>query len=125
MLGPALRECAAHVEAGSIEKASQCLARVTGLAADADGPLQRLASTMADILARCLLRSIPAIADALIDPSDYLDRRSVRAARLGFFNLSPFPKVAFVVASRAILEAMDNEKVNCALEIVPFSQLVH
>uniref|UniRef100_A0A0D3HI20 Uncharacterized protein n=1 Tax=Oryza barthii TaxID=65489 RepID=A0A0D3HI20_9ORYZ len=50
-------------------------------------------------------RRVQAITDALIDPSVYLDRRSVRAARRGFFELSPFPKVAFVVGNRAIVEA--------------------
>ncbi|CAL4911687.1 unnamed protein product [Urochloa decumbens] len=110
-LGRVLCECAAHVEARSLEKATLCLARSTGLAAAAGvGPLQRLSVPMADCLARCLLRPIPAIADALIDTSEYLDRRCVRAARRSFFDLSPFPKVAVAVGNRAILEAVENEK---------------
>ncbi|CAL4904319.1 unnamed protein product [Urochloa decumbens] len=97
-LGRVLCECAAHVEARSLEKATLCLARSTSLAAAAGvGPLQRLSVPMADCLARCLLRPIPAIADALIDTSEYLDRRCVRAARRSFFDLSPFPKVAIAV----------------------------
>nr|CBX25283.1 hypothetical_protein [Oryza brachyantha] len=109
-LGLALLECAAHVEAGPMAKAARCLARATGLAAAAgDRPRKRLALTLVDCLARCLLRPVPAITDALIDPWSYLDRRSVRAARLGFFELSPFPKVAFVVGNRAIVEAVENE----------------
>ncbi|KAF0897196.1 hypothetical protein E2562_034241 [Oryza meyeriana var. granulata] len=109
-LGLSLLECAAHVEAGPMEKATRCLARATSLAAVAgDGPQKRLAVTMVDCLAWGLLRPVPAITDALIDPPCYLDRRSVRAARRGFFELSPFPKVAFVVSNRAILEAVENE----------------
>ncbi|XP_015616103.2 scarecrow-like protein 3 [Oryza sativa Japonica Group] len=95
-----------------MEKATRCLARATGLAAAAaagDGPRKRLAVAMVDCLARRLLRPVQAITDALIDPSVYLDRRSVRAARRGFFELSPFPKVAFVVGNRAIVEAVENE----------------
>uniref|UniRef100_A0A0E0F956 Uncharacterized protein n=1 Tax=Oryza meridionalis TaxID=40149 RepID=A0A0E0F956_9ORYZ len=97
-----------------MEKATRCLARATGLAAAAaggGGPRKRLAEAMVDCLARRLLRPVQAITDALIDPSVYLDRRSVRAARRGFFELSPFPKVAFVVGNRAIVEAVENESV--------------
>lgn len=106
--------CAGHVEAGAIERAGRCLARATGLAAAAGdgGPLWRLAVPMADALARRLVRlMVPAVADALIDPSDHLDPRCVRAARRSFFELSPFPRAAVAVANRAILEAMENEKV--------------
>lgn len=112
-LGRALCECAADVEAGSMEKAARCLSQATGLAAAArDGPLPRLAVPVADCLARRLIRPmVPAVADALIDPSDHLDRRCVRAARRSFFELSPFPKAAVAVGNRVILEAMENEKV--------------
>ncbi|GJN28355.1 hypothetical protein PR202_gb16466 [Eleusine coracana subsp. coracana] len=110
-LGLVLCECAAHVETGSTEKAANCLARAMGLAAVAgNGPLRRLTVPMADCLARRILRPIPALADALIDPSACIDRRCVRSARRRFFDLSPFPKVAFAVSNRAIIEAMDNEK---------------
>ncbi|CAD6254913.1 unnamed protein product [Miscanthus lutarioriparius] len=104
--------CAGHVEAGAIERAGRCLARATGLAAAVgDGPLRRLAVPMADALARRLIRlMVPAVADALIDPSDHLDPRCLRAARRSFFELSPFPRAAVAVANRAILEAMENEK---------------
>lgn len=110
--------CAGHVEAGAIERAGRCLARATGLIAAAavggggNGPLQRLAVPMADALARRVVRlMLPAVADALIDPSDHLDPRCVRAARRSFFELSPFPRAAVAVTNRAILEAMENEKV--------------
>ncbi|KAL6641920.1 hypothetical protein ACP70R_020101 [Stipagrostis hirtigluma subsp. patula] len=110
-LGLVLCDCAAHVEAESLEKAARCLACVEALVAAAgDGPLQRLAVLMADCLARRLLRPVPAIAGALIDPSVHLDRRSVRAARRSFFDLSPFLKAAVAVGNRAVVEAMDNEK---------------
>ncbi|PUZ43656.1 hypothetical protein GQ55_8G025300 [Panicum hallii var. hallii] len=111
-LGRALCECAADVDAGSMEKAARCLSRATGLAAAArDGPLPRLAVPVADCLARRLIRPmVPAVAGALIDPSDHLDRRCVRAARRSFFELSPFPKAAVAVGNRVILEAMENEK---------------
>ncbi|CAL5098376.1 unnamed protein product [Urochloa decumbens] len=111
-LGWALCECAADIEAGSMEKAGRCLSQAMGLAAAiGDGPLPRLAEPMAYCLARRLIRPmIPAVADALIDPSDHLDRRCVRAARRNFFKLSPFPKAAVAVANRVILEAMENEK---------------
>ena len=96
-----------------MEKAARCLSRATGLAAAArDGPLPRLAVPVADCLARRLIRPmVPAVADALIDPSDHLDRRCLRAARRSFFELSPFPKAAVAVGNRVILEAMENEKV--------------
>ncbi|XP_022684316.1 scarecrow-like protein 3 [Setaria italica] len=112
-LGRALCECAADVEAGSMEKAARCLLRATGLAASTgDGPLPRLVVPVADCLARRLIRPmVPGVADALIDPSDHLDRRCVRAAHRSFFELSPFPKAAVAVANRVILEAMENEKV--------------
>ncbi|CAN6380499.1 unnamed protein product [Urochloa humidicola] len=111
-LGHALCECAADIEAGSMEKAARCLSRATGLAAAiGDGPLPRLAAPMAYCLARRLIRPmVPAVADALIDPTDHLDRRCVRAARRSFFELSPFPKAAIAVSNRVILEAMENEK---------------
>ncbi|CAN6330479.1 unnamed protein product [Urochloa humidicola] len=111
-LGWALCECAADVEAGSMEKAIHCLSQAKGLAAAiGDGPLPRLSVPMRDCLARRLIRPmVPAVADALIDPSDYLDARCVRAARRSFFELSPFPKAAVAVANRVILEAMENEK---------------
>ncbi|XP_002450245.2 scarecrow-like protein 3 [Sorghum bicolor] len=109
-----LCECAGHVEAGAIERAGRCLARATGdlaAAAGDDGPLRRLAVPMADALARRLVRlMVPAVADALIDPSDHLDPRCVRAARRRFFELSPFFRAAAAVTNRAILEAMENEK---------------
>ncbi|CAN6362206.1 unnamed protein product [Urochloa humidicola] len=111
-LGHALCECAADIEAGSMEKAARCLSRATGLAAAiGDGPLPRLAAPMAYCLARRLIRPmLPAVADALIDPSDHLESRCVRAARRSFFELSPFPKAAVAVSNRVILEAMENEK---------------
>ncbi|XP_039840489.1 scarecrow-like protein 3 [Panicum virgatum] len=95
-----------------MEKAARCLSRATGLAAAArDGPLPRLAVPVADCLARRLIRPmVPAVAAALIDPSDHLDRRCVRAACRTFFELSPFPKAAVAVANRVTLEAMENEK---------------
>jgi hypothetical protein len=112
-LGRALCECAAEIEAGSMEKAARCLSRATGLAdAMGDGPLPRLTAPVADCLARRLIRPlVPAVADALIDPSDHLDRRCVSAARRSFFELSPFHKAAVAVGNRVILEAMENEKV--------------
>ena len=96
-----------------MEKAARCLSRAPGLAAAArDGPLPGLAAPVADCLARRLIRPmVPAVAAALIDPSDHLDRRCIRAARRSFFELSPFPKAAVAVANRVILEAMENEKV--------------
>ncbi|KAL6905654.1 hypothetical protein ACP4OV_003255 [Aristida adscensionis] len=110
-LSQALCECAAHVEAGSMEKAVLLLERVAELAdAAGDGPLQRLAAPMADCLARRLLRPVPGISGALIDPPAYLDRRRVRAARRSLFDLSPFPKVAVAVGNRAVVETMENEK---------------
>jgi hypothetical protein len=102
-----------------MEKAANCLARATGLLAAAGrtpcGPMRRLAVPMADCLARRVLRPIPGVADALIDPSEYLDRRCVRAGRRGFFQLSPFPKAAFAVSNRAVIEAVDNKKVGCVV----------
>ncbi|KAF8656727.1 hypothetical protein HU200_060519 [Digitaria exilis] len=111
-LGWALCECAADIEAGSMEKAAHRLSQAVGLkAATGDGPLPRLAVPAVDCLARRLIRGmVPAVADALIDPSDHLDRRCAMAARRSFFDLSPFPKAAVAVSNRVILEAMENEK---------------
>ncbi|KAF8707133.1 hypothetical protein HU200_030374 [Digitaria exilis] len=111
-LGWALCECAADIEAGSMEKAAHRLSQAVGLkAATGDGPLPRLAVPAVDCLARRLIRGmVPAVADALIDPSDHVDRRCAMAARRSFFDLSPFPKAAVAVSNRVILEAMENEK---------------
>lgn len=99
-----------------MEKAANSLARGTSLLAAAPagsrgGPLPRLAVPMADCLVRRMLRLMPGVADALIDPSECMDGRCVRSARRSFFELSPFPKAAFAVTNRAVIEATEDEKV--------------
>lgn len=114
-LAAALRECVAHVAASRFDGgANRCFARVSALASVGDGPPQRLARIMADGLVRRLIGSFTGrgISGALIDScGDYFDRQSVRAARCGFFKLLPALRVAFVAINRAILDAMENEKV--------------
>jgi hypothetical protein len=114
-LAAALRECVAHVAAGRFDGgANRCFARVSALASLGDGPPQRLARIMADGLVRRLIGSFTGrgISGALIDScGDYFDRQSVRAARCAFFKLLPALRVAFVAINRAILDAMENEKV--------------
>lgn len=107
LLVPALYQCAAHVSEGSLEKANFSLSEIKRLSSIADGPLQRLA----DALARRLLLPCEGLAGALIHPSDYFERSGVRSARRSFAALSPFLHAAFAATNRAILEAMEDEKV--------------
>lgn len=108
LLVPALYQCAAHVSEGSLEKANFSLSEIKRLSSIADGPLQRLP----DALARRLLLPCEGLAGALIHPSDYFERSGgVRSARRSFAGLSPFLHAAFAATNRAILEAMEDEKV--------------
>lgn len=112
LLVPALYQCAAHVSEGSLEKANFSLSEIKRLSSISDGPLQRLAQILADALARRLLLPCEGLAGALIHPSDYFERSGgVRSARRSFAALSPFLHAAFAATNRAILEAMEDEKV--------------
>uniref|UniRef100_A0A0A9C2J4 Uncharacterized protein n=1 Tax=Arundo donax TaxID=35708 RepID=A0A0A9C2J4_ARUDO len=110
-LGPVLYECAAHVTEGSFEKTDISLRQIKKLTSIADGPLQRLSLIIADSLARRLLCPIQGFAGALIHPSDYFEQSNLQAARDNFANLSPYLSTGFVTINRAILEAVEDEKV--------------
>uniref|UniRef100_A0A0E0F9E0 Uncharacterized protein n=1 Tax=Oryza meridionalis TaxID=40149 RepID=A0A0E0F9E0_9ORYZ len=49
---------------------------------------------------------------AFIDPSDYFEKSTLRAARHNFFKLNPYLSTGFVTINRAIMEAMEDEKVD-------------
>ncbi|OEL14172.1 Scarecrow-like protein 3 [Dichanthelium oligosanthes] len=110
-LVPALYECAAHVIEGSFEKTDISLSQIKSLSSIVDGPLQRLSLIFADSLARRLLCPIQGFAGALIHPSDYFEQSSLQSARCSFTDLSPYIHTGFVTINRAILEAMEVEKV--------------
>lgn len=110
-LVPALYDCAIHVSEGSFQKTNNSLIEIKRLSSIVDGPLQRLSQIMADSLARRLLLSVEGLTGALIHPSDYFEKSSIRSARFSFANLSPYLSTGFATINQAILEAMEGEKV--------------
>uniref|UniRef100_I1R3V9 Uncharacterized protein n=2 Tax=Oryza glaberrima TaxID=4538 RepID=I1R3V9_ORYGL len=108
-LVPLLHECASHVTEGSFEKADFSFKKIRMLTI-ADGPLQHLSKIIVDSLDHRLLSSIQGLYGALIDPSDYFEKSTLRAARHNFFKLNPYLSTGFVTINRAIMEAMEDEK---------------
>nr|CAD1829602.1 unnamed protein product [Ananas comosus var. bracteatus] len=127
-----LRQCAFDVDAGSLERADACLARIAGLlssssaSASSASPtgggggggggqatrFHRLATIFTDALARRLLRRpLPGAYEALLAPAASSDPLLVAAARRHFFDLCPFLKLAFLTSNQAILEQMEGERV--------------
>ncbi|XP_020081816.1 scarecrow-like protein 3, partial [Ananas comosus] len=128
-----LRQCAFDVDAGSLERADACLARIAGLlssssssSASSASPtgggggggggqatrVHRLATIFTDALARRLLRRpLPGAYEALLAPAASSDPLLVAAARRHFFDLCPFLKLAFLTSNQAILEQMEGERV--------------
>lgn len=109
-LVPLLHECASHVTEGSFEKADFSFKKIRMLTI-ADGPLQHLSKIIVDSLDHRLLSSIQGLYGALINPSDYFEKSTLRAARHNFFKLNPYLSTGFVTINRAIMEAMEDEKV--------------
>uniref|UniRef100_A0A0D3HR76 Scarecrow-like protein 3 n=1 Tax=Oryza barthii TaxID=65489 RepID=A0A0D3HR76_9ORYZ len=109
-LVPLLHECASHVTEGSFEKADFSFKKIRMLTI-ADGPLQHLSKIIVDSLAHRLLSSIQGLPGALIDPSDYFEKSTLWAARHNFFKLNPYLSTGFVTINWAIMEAMEDEKV--------------
>lgn len=106
-----LHECVTHVTEGCVWKANLSLREITRLASIADRPLPRLCRIIADSLSRRLVCRMEGIAGALIHPSDYFEQSSIQAARCNFASLIPYLCSGFVTMNRAILEAMEDEKV--------------
>ncbi|CAN6357570.1 unnamed protein product [Urochloa humidicola] len=110
-LGPVLYACAAHVTEGSFEKTDISLSQIKSLTSIVDGPLQRMSLIIADSLARRLLCPIQGFAGALIHPSDYFEQSILQTARCNLASLTPYISTGFATINRAILEAMEDEKV--------------
>ncbi|XP_020113650.1 scarecrow-like protein 3 [Ananas comosus] len=128
-----LRQCAFDVDAGSLERADACLARIAGLlssssssSASSASPtgggggggggqatrVHRLATIFTDALARRLLRRpLPGAYEALLAPAASSDPLLLAATRRHFFDLCPFLKLAFLTSNQAILEQMEGERV--------------
>nr|XP_015619626.1 scarecrow-like protein 3 [Oryza sativa Japonica Group] len=110
-LVPLLHECASHVTEGSFEKADFSFKKIRMLTI-ADGPLQHLSKIIVDSLDHRLLSSIQGLYGALINPSDYFEKSTLPGCPAhNFFKLNPYLSTGFVTINRAIMEAMEDEKV--------------
>lgn len=116
-----LLNCAHEVAAGALERASALLDHVSALAHPSGDPMQRLATSFADALARrALLRSFPGLLRSLSpsappppasSSSSSSSWPSSTPALRHFFRLCPFLPLAAALSNHAVAAAMESERV--------------
>lgn len=111
-----LVNCCNHVSTRDFATANAFLEQIS-LLASADGDtMQRMASFFADALACRLLKSFPGVYKAL-HVTRPVSVAETHAVRRHFFDLCPFTKLSVVVFNKALLEAMEGEKMVHVLDL--------
>uniref|UniRef100_A0A1J3CM00 Scarecrow-like protein 3 n=1 Tax=Noccaea caerulescens TaxID=107243 RepID=A0A1J3CM00_NOCCA len=106
-----LLTCANHVASGSLQNANAALEQLTHLASPDGDTMQRIAAYFTEALANRILKSWPGLYKALNATqtrANYVSEE-IHVRRL-FFDMFPILKVSYLLTNRAIIEAMEGEK---------------
>ncbi|KAJ8748806.1 hypothetical protein K2173_011362 [Erythroxylum novogranatense] len=114
-----LHACANHVASGSIENANIGLEHMSQLASPDGDSVQRIAAYFTEALADRLLKGWPGLHKALNSTKLCLVSEQILVQRL-FFELCPFLKLTYVITNRAIVEAMEGEKMVHIIDLNAF-----
>ncbi|VVB00657.1 unnamed protein product [Arabis nemorensis] len=106
-----LLTCANHVASGSLQNANSALEQLTHLASPDGDTMQRIAAYFTEALANRILKSWPGLYKALNATQTRTNNVSeeIHVRRL-FFDMFPILKVSYLITNRAIIEAMEGEK---------------
>jgi len=106
-----LLTCANHVASGSLQNANAALEQLSHLASPDGDTMQRIAAYFTEALANRILKSWPGLYKALNATQTRTNNVSeeIHVRRL-FFEMFPILKVSYLLTNRAILEAMEGEK---------------
>ncbi|KAG2292029.1 hypothetical protein Bca52824_038698 [Brassica carinata] len=106
-----LLTCANHVASGSLQNANAALEQLSLLSSPGGDTMQRVAAYFTEALANRILKSWPGLYKALNATQTRTSNVSeeVHVRRL-FFDMFPILKVSYLLTNRAILEAMEGEK---------------
>ncbi|CAA7048377.1 unnamed protein product [Microthlaspi erraticum] len=106
-----LLTCANHVASGSLQNANAALEQLTHLASPDGDTMQRIAAYFTEALANRILKSWPGLYKALNATQTRTNNVSeeIHVRRL-FFDMFPILKVSYLLTNRAIIEAMEGEK---------------
>ena len=106
-----LLTCANHVASGSLQNANAALEQLSLLSSPDGDTMQRVAAYFTEALANRILKSWPGLYKALNATQRKTNNVSeeVHVRRL-FFDMFPILKVSYLLTNRAILEAMEGEK---------------
>ncbi|KAJ4896604.1 Scarecrow-like protein 3 [Raphanus sativus] len=106
-----LLTCANHVASGSLQNANAALDQLSHLVSPGGDTMQRVAAYFTEALANRILKSWPGLYKALNATQTRTNNVSeeVHVRRL-FFDMFPILKVSYLLTNRAILEAMEGEK---------------
>ncbi|KAJ0250325.1 Scarecrow-like protein 3 [Hirschfeldia incana] len=106
-----LLTCATHVASGSLQNANAALDQLSHLVSPDGDTMQRVAAYFTEALANRILKSWPGLYKALNATQRSTNNVSeeVHVRRL-FFDMFPILKLSYLLANRAILEAMEGEK---------------
>ncbi|XP_052171833.1 scarecrow-like protein 3 isoform X2 [Diospyros lotus] len=102
--------CANHIAAGSFENANIVLENISYLASPGGDTMQRIAAYFSESLADRILKNWPGLHKALNSTKITSISEEILVQRL-FFELCPFLRLTYVITNRAIVEAMEGEKV--------------
>ncbi|KAD5802898.1 hypothetical protein E3N88_14258 [Mikania micrantha] len=101
--------CANHVAAGHIQNANNKLEQINHLASADGDTMQRIAAYFTEALANRMLKGWPGLHKAINSTRITSLAEEVHVKSL-FFNLCPFLRIAYLITNKAILEAMEGEK---------------
>ncbi|KAJ1378600.1 hypothetical protein SESBI_47686 [Sesbania bispinosa] len=105
-----LNACSRFIESGSIMNADTALDYIAHSASPDGDAMQRVATYVSEGLAFQMLKNLQGVPKALSLPRTLSTSEELLARNL-FFQLYPFLKIAYVITSHAIAEAMEGEEV--------------
>ncbi|TKY49655.1 Scarecrow protein 3 [Spatholobus suberectus] len=105
-----LNACAKFIESGSIMNADTGLDYIAHIASPYGDAMQRVATYISEGLACQILKKFHGIPKAL-SLSKTMSTSEEQLVKKSFFDLYPFLKIAYVITSHAIAEAMEGEEV--------------
>ncbi|CAN8288376.1 unnamed protein product [Cochlearia groenlandica] len=106
-----LLTCASHVASGSLQNANAALEQLSHLTSPEGDTMQRISAYFTEALANRILKSWPGLYKALNATQTKTNNVSeeIHVKRL-FFDMFPILKVSYLLSNRAIIEAMEGEK---------------
>ena len=113
-----LGECASHVTAGCLHSVNTRLEHISYLASPKGTAIQRIASYFIEAFADRMLKGFTGLHKALNSTKISSVSEEILVQKL-FYEHCPFLKFAYLITNRAIMEAMEGEKVVHIIDLYP------